>query len=124
MKYLLILITLITCICSHTYSQNNLQFNKVLLIDGVDIVPEGKIWKVSNVLSTLYSEGSSKILVNGIEIVVVFNFSEQLYIGNSNSVIKNQSYNGLSGSYWLPSNTTLEVGENVQFISVIEFNIE
>ena len=33
-------------------------------------------------------------------------------------------YNGLQGPYWLPEGTTLQAGTNVQYISVIEFNIQ
>ena len=120
----LLFITLSICLAFALSSnaQNQLTFNQVLLVSSLDTVPQGKVWKVTNILPTLDGTGSSEIQVNGNDIVVAFAIGDAQYVGNANYVSHDYSYNGLQGAYWLPEGTTLQAGTNVQYISVIEFN--
>jgi len=109
---------------SISFSQN-LEYSKVLLVSSIDTVPSGKVWKITNVLPTLSSSGELKILVNGNDIVVAFSKGTYSIYGTSTgtSAYNNDyHYNGLQGAYWLPEGTTLQSSDNVQYISVIEFN--
>ena len=122
-KYLTLSICLVFALSSN--AQNQLTFNQVLLVSSLDTVPQGKIWKVTNILPTLDGTGSSKIQVNGNDIVVAF--SKGAHAGYYQSGVNyhyshDYHYTGLQGPYWLPEGTTLQAGINVQYISVIEFN--
>ena len=120
-KYLTLSICLAFALSSN--AQNQLTFNQVLLVSSLDTVPQGKIWKVTNILPTLDGSGSSKIQVNGNDIVVAFSMSSNTQNSSSGNFENNHNYyNGLQGSYWLPEGTTLQASTNVQYISVIEFN--
>lgn len=118
----IIFITLLFCGLAFTGQSQTLEFSQVLLVSSLDTVPQGKVWKVTNILPTLDGNGTCKISVNGNDIVVAFAKDGTQYVGNSNTVPHDYSYNGLQGSYWLPEGTTLQAGTNVQYISVIEFN--
>ena len=78
--------------------------------------------KVTNVLPTLTGSGELKILVNGNDIVVAFSKGTYGSQGSSSGFNNDYHYNGLQGAYWLPEGTTLQSSDNVQYISVIEFN--
>ena len=99
----------------------NLTYSKVLLISSQDTVPQGKVWKITNVLQSLEGNGPCKIQVNGNDIVVAFNYKLSFYRGPSNEEFLNNHYNALQGAYWLPAGTILNTGINVEYISVIEF---
>jgi len=122
----IIFTTLLFCGLAFTAQSQSLQFSQVLLVSSLDTVPQGKVWKVSNILPTLDGSGSSKIQVNGHHIVVAFTDAGTWTGGGSTMAgyAYEKTYNGLQGPYWLPEGTTLQAGTNVQYISVIEFNIE
>ena len=105
---------------SISFSQN-LEYSKVLLVSTIDTVPSGKVWKITNVLPTLSSSGEITILVNGNVVIVAFSKGSN---GNTGGWMTNNHnyYNSLQGAYWLPEGTTLQPFDNVQYISVIEFN--
>ena len=105
-----------------SFSQN-LEYNKVLLVSNEQTVPIGKVWKITNVLPNLTGAGNLKILVNDIDIIVAFSHSTNGNAYNSNPQTNNHNYySSLNGAYWLPEGTTLKAADNVQYISVIEFN--
>ena len=106
---------------SISFSQN-LEYSKVLLVSSIDTVPSGKVWKITNVLPTLTGSGELKILVNGNDIVVAFSKGIYGMQGAASGFNNDYHYNGLQGAYWLPEGTTLQSSDNVQYISVIEFN--
>ena len=125
MKKIFLVLTIMAVTTFFAVAQNSMEFSRVLLVETLDSVPQGKIWKVTNILPTLNGPGSSEIQVNGNDIVVAFTIgssggSPSAYGGINNDY----HYNGLQGPYWLPEGTTLQAGTNVQYISVIEFNIE
>jgi hypothetical protein len=125
MKKIFLVLTIMGATTFFATAQNSMEFSRVLLVESLDSVPQGKIWKVSNILPTLDGSGSSKIQVNGNDIVVAFTNGSSGSIGTTLSARSNDyHYNGLQGPYWLPEGTTLQAGTNVQYISVIEFNIE
>ena len=125
MKKIILALTLALFANITLKAQNSMQFSKVLLVEALDTVPQGKVWKVTNVLQSLVGNGSFKIKVNGNDIVVGYSLSSNGQTnGTGNFQNSHNYYNGLQGSYWLPEYTTLQVGENVKYISVIEFNIE
>ena len=124
MKKIFLVLTVMALTTFFATAQNSMEFSRVLLVETLDSVPQGKIWKVTNILPTLQGSGSSKIQVNGNDIVVAF--STGSYSGSipGYTVNNDYHYNALQGPYWLPEGTTLQAGTNVQYISVIEFNIE
>ena len=124
MKKIFFVLTVMALTTFFATAQNSMEFSRVLLVETLDSVPQSKIWKVTNILQTSNGTGSSKIQVNGNDIVVAFSIGTSL-TNSYNSMSNNDyHYNGLQGPYWLPEGTTLQAGTNVQYISVIEFNIE
>jgi len=125
MKKIFLVLTVMALTTFFATAQNSMEFSRVLLVESLDSVPQGKIWKVSNILPTLDGSGSSKIQVNGNDIVVAFSRSSNGQTSSTGNFGNSHNYyNGLQGPYWLPEGTTLQAGTNVQYISVIEFNIQ
>jgi len=125
MKKIFLVLTIMAGTILFATAQNSMEFSRVLLVETLDSVPQGKIWKVSNILPTLEGSGSSIIQVNGNDIVVAFSKSSNSYINSGGNMWNDHNYyNGIQGPYWLPEGTTLQASTNVQYISVIEFNIE
>ena len=127
MKKIFLVLTVMALTTFFAVAQNSMEFSRVLLVETLDSVPQGKIWKVTNILPTLDGTGSSKIKVNGNDIVVAFTKGTYGIYGTSTGTSAHNNdyhYNGLQGPYWLPEGTTLQAGTNVQYISVIEFNIQ
>jgi hypothetical protein len=119
----ILFITILFCGLAFTANSQTLEFSQVLLVSSLDTVPQGKVWKVTNILPTLEGSGSSKIQVNGNDIVVAFSMSSNGQTNHTGNFGNNHNYyNALQGSYWLPEGTTLQASTNVQYISVIEFN--
>ena len=108
-----------------SYSQlfaQDLEFSQVKLVNTLETVPEGKVWKVTNVLPAENSvNGFIKIRVNGILIIV--KSRDYVSINNIEGTAMS-SWTSLSGAFWLPAGTTLSADMNCEFISVIEFSIQ
>tara|TARA_B100000902_G_C26822838_1_gene674843 strand:+ start:98 stop:472 length:375 start_codon:yes stop_codon:yes gene_type:complete len=104
----------------------DLQLNQVLLVDNTDTVPTGKVWKITNIMpDSNFSDGHAKIIINNKEISVAFSVSENGQTSSSGNFGNNHNYyNSLSGAYWLPETTTLSRGQQVEYISVLEFNTQ
>ena len=96
-----------------------LEFEKVHLINSPDTVPIGKVWKIESALSTCATHCSSTIFING-EQIYTYVYSAGV---PSNSHKTASSYNPTNFPIWLPAGTSLNIGGNVKFISVIEFNL-
>lgn len=104
-------------------AQNTLQYNRTLLVNSLQTVPAGKVWKVESVLtsanlnintgSSSHQVQTSAIVVNGSTIYVSSTWGNNQAIG---------SLNLTKLPIWLPAGTTLNVSTNVNSISVIEFN--
>jgi hypothetical protein len=127
MKKIFLVLTVMALTTFFATAQNIMEFSRVLLVESLDTVPQGKIWKVSNIMQTQFSHGYNQenhlrdIIINGNIITVSYSVSSN---NNVNYYNHTYDYNGLQGAYWLPEGTTLQAGTNVQYISVIEFNIQ
>lgn len=116
----ILVVLFITAFSNELTAQKSLEFNQVKLVTTQETVPNGKVWKIENIGSPVFyyvSAGSSttpSIKVNGNHIYIfkLRTTQNQTYYGN-------QSY---FFPIWLPSQTTLAVGNSINFISVIEFN--
>ena len=122
MKKIFLVLTVMALTTFFATAQNSMEFSRVLLVETLDSVPQGKIWKVTNIMQTLGSLGSRYISVNGNDIIV--SYSAGSTMSGYQSTGHSYNYNALQGPYWLPEGTTLQAGTNVQYISVIEFNIQ
>ena len=122
MKKIFLVLTVMAATTFFATAQNSMEFSRVLLVETLDSVPQGKIWKVTNIMQTLGSLGSRYISVNGNDIIV--SYSAGSTMSGYQSTGHSYNYNALQGPYWLPEGTTLQAGTNVQYISVIEFNIQ
>ena len=114
-----------------SFSQGiNLELNEVLLIASQSTVPEGKVWKITNILpSSSFTAGYARIYVNNNEIIVAQSQSSNGQTSSTGNFSNNHHYyNALSGAFWLPAGTIISPGEpensGVQFISILEFNTE
>ena len=106
-------------------AQGSLQFNKIKLVTTTETVPAGKVWKVESALGPAIGANCSN---NPMHTLVVNSWT--VNVGTSG----NLSYNNYCGGWqgigivtslpiWLPENTTLAAGSNVNAVSVIEFNV-
>lgn len=109
MKKLLIILALI---CSNiVWSQGNLQFNQVLILDATPAgnaitVPAGKVWKIESV--ALSSN----------------NAYFQIKWGATSYFILNNSSPYANLPFWLPSNESASlIGSANAKVSIIEFNV-
>ena len=140
MKTPLLLLFLI--IYYQNIAQGNLQFSQVKLVSATETVPVGKVWKLQNFLPnvSLFTDITRNqqnptsggirnfiILVNGISIYLQTTVTRE--VGRSDSYWSQDGYATAASSsilnepIWLSSGTTLSASTNVQFVSVIEFNV-
>ena len=140
MKTPLLLLFLI--IYYQNVAQGNLQFIQVKLVSATETVPAGKVWKLQNFLPnvSLFTDITRNqqnptsggirnfiILVNGISIYLQTTVTRE--VGRSDSYWSQDGYATAASSsilnepIWLSSGTTLAASTNVQFVSVIEFNV-
>ena len=110
--------TLLCCGLAFTANSQTLEFSQVLLVSSLDTVPQGKVWKVESTLLTCGEHCSARIYVNNKEIYT-YVYSAGV---PSNSQKTAAAYNPTRFPIWLPAGSTLNVGSNVEYISVIEFN--
>ena len=123
MNKILFLITWLF-ISINVFSQGNLEFSQVKLVGStIETVPTGKVWKIESVLSNNNLRINTSSSSNQ-------TFSTNILINGTNVVIKSTWGSSMTTSaiettdlpIWLPAGTTLQVGDNVFKISVIEFN--
>ena len=140
MKTPLLLLFLI--IYYQNVAQGNLQFSQVKLVSATETVPAGKVWKLQNFLPnvSLFTDITRNqqnptsggirnfiILVNGISIYLQTTVTRE--VGRSDSYWSQDGYATAASSsilnepIWLSSGTTLAASTNLQFVSVIEFNV-
>ena len=126
------------------YSQSMLLgFSQVLLVGSIQqSVPAGKVWKIESVMPsasfprdaatnyyTLPNPGITHdyiIVVNGNNVFLgqVVSSTTTGYTGGSSAYA--QSYTSVNAALfpiWLPPGTTLAAGNNIRYISVVEFNL-
>ena len=124
-------------VCAETLRAQGyaLRFNTVLLVSSLDTVPTGKIWKIESVMHSsdlnaigtnlAWSAVSSAIKVNGNIVYMNRNTSGSARIYYSSYVDPNATsdMNLTALPIWLPAGTTLAAYSNINYISVIEFNL-
>ena len=117
--------------------QGNLQFNQVKLITTVETVPLGKVWKVESatyggglVFCVAGTNGTNYCgnNVNNITNVAVLGVMTFTINGQPNYISALSYTNSFSPNLspfpiWLPAGTTLSVGTNMRYLSIIEFNV-
>ena len=109
MKHLLISCFLLLSL--NSFSQGNLQFNQVLIIDATVAgnavtIPAGKVWKIESVA------------------MVSNNSYFQIQWGDANYFVINTSSGYSNLPFWLPSNTTVTfIASSATKVSIIEFNV-
>jgi hypothetical protein len=123
-------------LCPLLYSQGNLHFNQVKLVTTVQTVPTGKVWKVESATynggapfpnsSANYAFPAGPLQTRGFESIMSYSVNGQLnYFPVSYSINGNFSSVNLMAHFplWLPEGSTLAVGTNMGYLSVLEFNI-
>lgn len=152
MKKVLSVIAFVICIVA-VKAQGTLQFSQVKLVTTSQTVPSGKVWKVESVLSsevrypssnsnTTLPSNSRIVVVNGTNIAVREEFVNATGLGfngccgggfwmnstgnsinSTTATLVQVSADNTKLPFWLPAGTTLAAGTNVQYISVIEFDV-
>jgi hypothetical protein len=87
------------------------------LIEDSQVVPNGKKWKVTNILASEFGEGQGhSININGVGVLA----------GGGDcydcSPVERRLVNFVDGAFWLPEGSTLEPGLNTHYVSVLEFD--
>lgn len=116
---------------TNAQSQNTLEFSQVLLVSNADTVPQGKVWKITSFLPSnplaVTSVGNSgsiernfTFILNG-QIVYLFTSSAKSAYYDTNYAPTN--HGAVHGPIWIPAGQTVQAGQNVLYLSVIEFNV-
>ena len=136
MKNLLLLI--ITCaLSSSLFGQGNLQFNQVKLVSTLETVPTGKAWKVESatyggglVFCVAGTNGGTNYCgnnnnMNNTAVIGVMSFTINGQPNYISTLIYSTGFSSNLSPFpiWLPAGTTLSVGTNMRYLSIIEFNI-
>jgi hypothetical protein len=115
-------------------AQGNLQFNQAKLVNTIDTVPSGKVWKIESIIysssivdaqswgnlgysGTIDNSISDKIIING-NLVTVRKSSSSASNNNSNSLLWEQKL-----PIWLNQGNTISSSNGVLYVNVLEFNI-
>jgi hypothetical protein len=117
---------------SRTNAQS-LAFSQVILLTSQQVVPQGKVWKIENCAGPRTTAGSytanlfpadHTIIINGISVSAS---DTETLVGAPNGsygVIATSGMSSVTGfPLWLPAGTTVDIGANVNFISIIEFTV-
>lgn len=125
----------------HVFAQKSLEFSQVKLVSTEETVPDDHVWKVVGVagdrvvLHQSYTHSWAPpppiepvrniIIINGNDVDV-----GKTSVGGgagygASSVAYNTIYSSSPTSLplWLPEQTSLEAGDNVHYVSVIEFKV-
>lgn len=116
MRLYIVIICLL--LSSYGFSQGNLQFNRVLLVADQPItVPQGKVWKVENIVYDAVNyyqpnsgTGGACGPCNGSSTMWTSFTLQQCQVAGSTPIIVNGTKSGLGNTgapLWLPSGTTL-----------------
>lgn len=124
LKLLLCVLAITTFFINKNTFAQNLQFNQVLLVNTLDTVPDGKVWKVESAIANKLLSSCS---TSNLHTIAVNGQPATLTKGN---VIFDAYCGGWEGyatvttlPIWLPEKTTLEPTANISYLSVLEFNI-
>jgi hypothetical protein len=139
-----ILINIIVVFClqfiSFIVKSQNLQFSQVKLINTLETVPAGKVWKIEGFMYNQSIPLTPVVQGNGYA-PQVYNQDEKIIINNLVHDVRSTRFIGIGwmgGSYstgpalynweqklpiWLPAGSTLDISTGVAYINVIEFTI-
>lgn len=134
---------LMALFCAAIHGQT-LEFSQVILVDAnVQTVPAGKVWKVEKAVSNqgivkISTSGTStassstywNYAVNGNSVPITridaTNAANNVPTSSSSSSNTNSVYLNIDQSafpVWLPAGTTLAAGQDLFYLSVIEFTV-
>ncbi|HRS53660.1 MAG TPA: hypothetical protein P5250_03015 [Bacteroidales bacterium] len=146
--FISILVLFILCvnIITNVTAQKILQFNDVKLVTSTETVPQGRVWKIENILPNTRLSSAAAIVTDSQTIETETTSTQQIIKINNNDIyiassdaksraVKHYYINssagasasasasayGISGPIWLPEGTTLAASTGVYAISVIEF---
>lgn len=111
----------------------SLAFSQVILLTSQQIVPQGKVWKLENCAGPRTTVGSytSNVFpadhtfsING---TTVSASKMDNLVGAPNGsygVIATSGMSSVTGfPLWFPAGTTVDIGTNLSFLSIIEFTV-
>lgn len=128
MKYLKLIFSIIAIsISTLAFSQGNLQYSQAKLVNTIDTVPTGKVWKIEGVIysgpiaSFNYANSQTlvdNIFINGTEVAIrKSSMAVAPYTSSATSIVWEQKF-----PLWMPAGTTLAASTGVLYINVLEFN--
>jgi hypothetical protein len=131
-----IILVFLVVLSNFIQAQNSLQFNQVILLNSVSTVPAGKVWKIESVVngsnpnpSLCYTcnigiqDCAMSIIINSTHICLSKYHENIIGTSLANSAAASESaYNPTSFPIWLPAGSTVALGKNSVFISILEFN--
>ena len=133
----LVFLALFLLISAALSAQNNLQFNQVLLVDSLRTVPTGKTWKIESVMAKTDLQSAVAVIGTGgsggnSQFTSIIVNSTTIYMSAVQFASQTFAY-GVSYAFavkdltklpiWLPAGATLKIGTNVNYISIIEYNL-
>ncbi len=127
---------LFAAICAASLSisaQGNLQFNQVKLVNSLSTVPTNKVWKIESVLNGNNAQWTASapqpscimsISLNDTNICISqMNLYRNGNYLNTSAAASESAINCTNLPIWIPAGSTLNIGYNSIYISVIEYNI-
>ena len=130
-----IIFVLLVVLSNLIQAQGSLQFNQVILLNSSSTVPTGKVWKIESVVNGSNSNpnlcNSCNVGIQDCAMSIIINSTHiclskyhENIIGTSlaNSAAASESaYNPTNFPIWLPAGSTVDLGKNSVFISILEF---
>ena len=107
----IIFLTLLFCGLAFSAQSQSLTYSRVLLVETLDTVPQGKVWKVVSYYSSEGASATIKCEINGNKQIL---FSKHY---DNGSMIKRE----IILPMWLPAGTTLKPSDYCNGLSIIEF---
>ena len=117
---------------NQAYTQGNLQFSQVKLVQATEVVPLNKVWKVESII---YSDpipnntNASTAMATNIDASFILNGNS--VVARSSRIMSSAGYSG--GTYyttweiklpiWLNAGFSLGSSTGILYLSVIEFNM-
>jgi hypothetical protein len=127
---------LFAALCAASLSisaQGNLQFNQVKLVNSLTTVPTNKVWKIESVLNGNNPQWTASaplpscvmsISLNDTNICISqMNLYRNGNFLNNSAAASESAINCTNLPIWIPAGSTLNIGYNSIYISVIEYNI-
>jgi hypothetical protein len=111
-------------------AQTELSWSRALIVTAEEIVPAGKVWKITNYLPScalqLNNSDSSRdftMIVNG-NVTYLYGIDTAYSIFNGNPTTYGYSGGLSSSDFWIPEGTVLAPGNCVWGLSIVEFSVQ